>query len=168
VDTKRLWPWAGPVAGIVALLLAFLRCRRRRCCDPAAGAWPVAPTWGSDGKLTNLAGFVAFVDDADPCWRYDAISSALAVLGVDPGGDAPVAPVLVERSPSAGSGEVDVILIREVDGDDAVAAERHRFTFVDEGFVGGTPGAFRLLDGLRQLRCHPGRGQTDWGTDPCL
>lgn len=168
MEIQKLWPWAGPIAGIVALVLAFLRCRRRRCCDPTVGAWPDTPTWAGDGRLTNTADFIAFVDGADPCWRYDAISSALAALAIDPGADTPMEPVLVERNPSAGSGEVDVILVRELDGDDSVAAERYRFTFVDEGFVGGTPGAFRLLEGVRQFRCQPGRGQTDWGTDLCL
>lgn len=168
MQPKTRWTWAGAAAGLAALVLTLLRCRRRPCCDPAVGAWSEPPTWGGDGKMTNVAGFVGFVEGADPCWRYDAISSALAVLGIDPGSDAPVEPVLVERTPSAGSGEVDVILIRELDGDDSVAAERYRFTFVDEGFVGGTSGAFRLIEGLRQFRCHPGRGQTDWGTELCL
>lgn len=168
METRKLWPWAAPIAGSGALVLALLRCRRRRCCDPAAGAWPDAPVWAGDGRMSNVAGFVGFVDGADPCWRYDAVSSALAVLGIDPGTDAPIAPVLLERGPSAGSGEVDVVLVRELDGDDSVAAERYRFTFVDEGYVGGTAGAFRLLEGMRQFRCQPGRGQTDWGTDLCL
>ena len=168
MDTQRWQTAAWPAAGLVALLLAIL-CRRRRAgCDGSVGAWDDTPTWGSDGRMTNVGGFAAFVDDRAPCWRYDALSSALAILGVDPGGDAPDGPVLVERAPSAGSGEVDVTLTYDVDDDDSVAGRRYRFTFVDEAFTGGTSGIWRLLEGLRELRCQPGRGQTDWGTDLCL
>jgi len=56
----------------------------------------------------------------------------------------------------------------EHEGDDSVAATRYRFTFVDEAVVGGTPSVYRLLEGVREFRCQPGRGQTDWGPDLCL
>lgn len=55
-----------------------------------------------------------------------------------------------------------------VEADDSLAASRHRFTFVDEAFVGGSSGTYRLIAGLREFRCQPGRGQTDWGPELCL
>jgi hypothetical protein len=118
--------------------------------------------------MTNVDAFRMFVDDARPCWRHYPPAIALAILGIDPSGDEPLEPVIVQRAPSAGSGEVDVTLVFEHEGDDSVAATRYRFTFVDEAFVGGTAGVFRLLEGMREFRCQPGRGQTDWGPAPCL
>ena len=118
--------------------------------------------------LTNVASFTAFVAAARPCYRHYPEASAQAVLGMDPSGSHPQPSFELEYHPSAGSGETDVIIIRDVVGDDSVAAERIRLTFVDEGYVGGTAGVHRLLYGERQVRCHPGRGHEDWGTTPCL
>jgi hypothetical protein len=174
-DTTRI-PTASAAAGVAgaagltAGILAWL-CRRRRAaggCDPTVGAWPGPPQWSSDGMLTNVAAFVAFVTAEEPCWRGYPIASALAVIGVDPGSAYPEDPVLVESGPSAGSGEVDVRLTYEVTDDDSVAGIRYLLTFVDEAFLGGTAGVYRLVAGLRELRCLPGRGQQDWGTDLCL
>lgn len=162
------WKLAGSATGLAALVAALLRRLRRRCCDASVGAWADDPSWGADGRMTNVAAFVGFVEDRRPCWRHYPVSSALAVVGIDPGSDAPMAPVTVERAPSAGSGEVDVTLVFEHEGDDSVAATRYRFTFVDEGYVGGTSGELRLLEGVREFRCQPGRGHTDWGTELCL
>lgn len=169
MDSRQQLSAAGGVAALLTGLIAILcRWRRRRCCDASVGGWDQTPTWGENGKMTNVGAFASFVDASNPCWRHYAVSSALAVLGIDPGSDAPIEPVGLERHPSAGSGEVDVILTYEIEGDDSVAGTRYRFTFVDEAFTGGTPGVLRLIDGLRQIRCQPGRGQTDWGTDLCL
>lgn len=162
------WKLAGSATGLAALVAAVLRRRCRRCCDASIGAWTDDPSWGADGRMTNVASFVTFVDDRRPCWRHYPVAAALAAVGIDPGGDAPMAPVTAERAPSAGSGEVDVTLVFEHEDDDSVAATRYRFIFVDEAYVGGTPGAFRLLEGLREFRCQPGRGHTDWGTELCL
>lgn len=159
-----MW-WAG---GIAALVLALLRRRRRRCCDPSVGGWTATPAWDGDGRMSNASGFRSFVAQQRPCWRYDAVSGALAILGVDPGGDAPTGPITVERAPSAGSGEIAVTLTYDHGGDDSVAAIRYQFVFVDEAVVGGTPGALLLLEGRREFRCQPGRGHTDWGTHLCL
>jgi hypothetical protein len=156
--------------GVTAGLLAWL-CRRRRAtggCEPTVGAWPGPPQWSADGMLTNAAAFVAFVTAQAPCWRHYPIASALAVIGVDPRSADPEDAVLVESGPSAGSGEVDVRLTYEVHDDDSVAGIRYLLTFADEAFLGGTPGVFRLVAGLREVRCLPGRGQQDWGTDLCL
>jgi hypothetical protein len=168
MDEQRWRTAAWSAAGVIALLLAILCRRRRTGCDGSVGAWDDSPSWGGDGRMTNVDGFTTFVDDRSPCWRYDAISSALAVLGIDPGSDGPAGPVLLERAPSAGSGEVDITLTYEIEDDDSVVGRRYRFTFVDEVFTGGTAGIWRLLEGLREFRCQPGRGQTDWGTDLCL
>lgn len=121
-------------------------------------------------SATGLAGLLAefFVEDRRPCWRHYPVASAFAIIGIDPTGDAPMDTVAVDRAPSAGSGEVDVTLTYDVEGDDSVAAIRYRFTFVDEAFVGGSSGTHRLVHGLREFRCQPGRGQTDWGPELCL
>lgn len=155
--------------GIGAALLALLRwLRRRRCCDPSVGAWDGAPTWSETGQMTDVEAFQSFVDSARPCWRHYPIAAALAVIGFDPRSDHLSPPATVEQGPSAGSGELDVTLVFEHEDDDSVAATRYRFTFVDEGFVGGTADRYRLLAGLREFRCQPGRGQTDWGPELCL
>lgn len=153
------------LAGLVAALLCRLR---RRCCDPAVAAWPDEPAWGDDGLMTNVEAFRSYVESARPCWRHDPIGSSLAILGIDPGADAPIDTVTVDRAPSAGSGEVDVTLTYDLEGDDSVAGKRYRFTLVDEAFVGGSAGTYRLIQGRREFRCHPGRGQTDWGPELCL
>jgi hypothetical protein len=154
--------------GLAGAIVALLRRLWRRCCDPSVGAWTDAPAWGDDGHMTNVEAFQAFVADARPCWRHYPVSASLAIIGIDPAGHGPIDPVTVQRAPSAGSGEVDVTLVFEHEGDDSVAATRYRFTFVDEAFVGGTAGSFRLLQGVREFRCQPGRGQTDWGPALCL
>lgn len=154
--------------GLLGLIAAIFRRWRRACCDPAVGGWTEDPAWSADGLLGNVGAFNDFVAETRPCWRHDAISAALAALGIDPSGDAPMDTVVVSRAPSAGSGEVDVTLVYEVEGDDSVAGIRYRFTFVDEAFVGGTAGVYRLVEGRREFRCQPGRGQTDWGPELCL
>lgn len=154
--------------GLAGIAAALVRRCRRRCCDPSVEAWTDAPTWGADGRMTNVEAFRTFVDDARPCWRHYPPAAALTLVGIDPGGDEPLEPVIVQRAPSAGSGEVDVTLVFEHEGDDSVAATRYLFTFVDEAFIGGTAGLFRLVEGMREFRCQPGRGQTDWGPDLCL
>lgn len=118
--------------------------------------------------MTNVAAFRTLVEDVDPCWRHYPVAAAFALIGIDPGEGGPMEPVTVELAPSAGSGEVDVVLTFEHEADDSVAATRYRCTFVDEAFVGGTAGRFRLVDALREFRCHPGRGHTDWGPSLCL
>jgi hypothetical protein len=138
------------------------------CCTPDVGAWSGQPAWASDGRLTNVASFVAFVVAEDPCWRFYPVTSALALVGTDPASQAPEQTVIVDSAPSAGSGEVDVTLTYEGVKDDSVAAMRYRLTFEDEAFSNGTAGAFKLVAGMREVRCQPGRGQQDWGTDLCL
>ena len=153
--------------GLAGLVVLVRRCRSR-CCASSVGAWTDAPAWAADGRMTNVEAFRTFVDDARPCWRHYPPAAALALVGIDPGGDAPTEPVTVQRAPSAGSGEVDVTLVFEHADDDSVAATRYRFTFVDEAFLGGTAGRFRLLEGMREFRCQPGRGQTEWSPELCL
>lgn len=165
---RRVLAGVMSTTGLVGAILALVRRCRRRCCDPSVGAWTDAPTWGADGHMGNVTTFRTFVDDARPCWRHDPVAASFALLGTDPGSDAPMGPVIVERSPSAGSGEVDVTLVFEHEGDDSVAATRYRATFVDEAFVAGTAGVFRLIEAVREFRCQPGRGQTEWGPDLCL
>lgn len=156
------------VTGLLGALLAWLRRCLRRCCDFSVGPWTDSPAWADDGRMTNVDAFQSFVETTRPCWRHYPSAAALAIVGIDPKGMDPAGPVLVERGPSAGSGEVDVTLTFEHEGDDSVAATRYRFTFVDESFVGGTAGVFRLLEGRREFRCQPGRGHTDWGSELCL
>ena len=165
---KRKLIGVSSATGLAGLVVAFLRRCLRRCCDASIGAWTDVPARGSDGSMTNVDAFRTFVEDQRPCWRHYPLAAAFAILGIDPSGDAPIEPTIVERAPSAGSGEVDVTLVFEHEGDDSTAATRYRFTFVDEAFVGGTAGVFRLLEGMREFRCHPGRGQTDWGPELCL
>lgn len=166
MDRKSAGMWSA--AGLLGAVLAALRRYRRRCCDPSVGAWTGAASWGTDGRMTNVGTFQTFVEDARPCWRHYPVAAALALIGIDPGGDPTIEPVIVQLAPSAGSGEVDVVLTFEHEADDSVAATRYRCTFVDEAFVGGTAGSFRLVDALREFRCHPGRGHSDWGPSLCL
>lgn len=156
------------LAGLAGFVAALVRRCRRRGCDPSVRAWTVAPSWGPDGRMTNVDSFRTFVEEKRPCWRHYPPAAALAIVGIDPRGDEPLEPVIVQRAPSVGSGEVDITLVFEHEGDDSVAATRYRFTFVDEAFLGGPPAVFRLLEGVREFRCQPGRGQTDWGPARCL
>lgn len=165
---KRPWSALLAATGIAALVAAWRRSRGGAGCDPDVGAWTGTPTWADDGHMANVAAFVDFVRDAAPCWRHYPPAAALALIGFDPRADSPMEPVIVDRAPSAGSGEVDLTLTFEHAADDSVAATRYRFTFVDEGYLGGTSGVFRLLSGVREFRCQPGRGQTDWGPELCL
>lgn len=105
--------------------------------------------------MTNVEAFRTFVDDARPCWRHYAPAAALTLVGIDPRGDEPFEPVLVQRAPSAGSGEVDVTLVFEHEGDDSVAATNYRFTFVDEAFVGGTAGCSGCSRGCASSAASP-------------
>jgi hypothetical protein len=141
-----------------------------RCAADVAG-WPGPVQWARTGQMRNVQAFVDFTDDRDPCWRHYPVASALAVLGEDPGGTSPLQ-LWIDTGAGGGSGEVSV-RIRPLpagdDGaDDSVAAIRYSFTFADEAVLGGTPKQYRLLAGLREVRCHPGRGHTRWGTQPCL
>lgn len=154
------------LAGIGGLLTGIWRLWAR-CCDPDVGAWDASPAWASSGHMTNVAALNAFVEDHGPCWQHHPVSAALAILGVDPTSDAPTTPAQVERAPGAGSGEVDVRVVYE-EADDSMAATRSRFTFVDEGYTGGEAGVLRLIEGMREFRCQPGRGHEDWGTTPCV
>ncbi len=121
--------------------------------------------------MRNVQAFVDFVDDRDPCWRHYPIASALAVLGEDPGGASPLR-LRIDVGLGGGSGEVSVrispLWSGEDGADDSVAAVRYTFTLADEAVLGGTPDQYRLLAGLREVRCQPGRGHTRWGTRPCL
>ena len=166
--TKRSLIGALSATGLAGLLAGFFAWLRRRCCDATVGAWDEDPNWGDDGSMTNVADFRSFVEDRRPCWRHYPVASAFAIIGIDPTDDAPMDTVAVDRAPSAGSGEVDVTLTYDVEGDDSVAAIRYRFTFVDVAFVGGSSGTYRLVHGLREFRCQSGRGQTDWGPELCL
>lgn len=161
---RRTLTLAG-LGGVLAGLWGYWRFWWR-CCDPDVGAWGASPAWSSTGHMTNVTALNDFVEDHDPCWRHYPIDAAFAILGVDPTGDAPTTPARVERAPGAGSGEVDVSLVYE-EADDSVAATRYRFTFLDEGATGGSDGVFRLAQGMREFRCHPGRGHEDWGPTPC-
>ena len=165
---RRLAALILAATGIAAVMAALRRRKADACCDASVGAWSGLPAWADDGHMTNVGAFVTFVDDVKPCWRHYPPAAALAIVGFDPRGDDPMEPVVIDRAPSAGSGEVDLTLTFEHVGDDSVAATRYRFTFVDEAFVDGTPGVFRLLTGVREFRCHQGRGQTDWGPQLCL
>ncbi|MCC5947896.1 MAG: hypothetical protein JJT89_05520 [Nitriliruptoraceae bacterium] len=158
----------GGIGGLIAALLAFWRRRRRTCCDPEAGAWSGPPDFSDTGQMTNVDAFAAYVTEHDPCWRTQPIASALAVIGIDPTSADAQDPFTVQQGPSAGSGEVDVVLTFEVTDDDSVAGIRYQLTFVDGDFLDPTEPGFRLVAGLRQLRCQPGRGQQDWGTALCL
>jgi len=62
---------------------------------------------------------------------------------------------------------VSFTLTYEVEKDDPVRGVRYLLTFEDEAFTGGTPGSFRLITGVRELRCQPGRGQPDWAPALC-
>lgn len=141
---------------------------RRRCCVSGNVQWPDTPVWAADGALANVASFNSFVDTERPCYRHYPEAAAQIVLGMDPSGSRPQEAFVLAYHPGAGSGETDVVIILEIDGDDSVAAERYVLTFVDEIVVGGTPGVHRLVYGTRQFRCHPGRGQQNWATTPCL
>lgn len=160
--------------GGVAALLALWRKRRRkrrrrsRCCESGTVAWPAMPSWNADGSMSNVDDYNDFVASERPCYRHYPEAAAQAILGMDPTGASPQSQFLLRYGPSAGSGETDVIITVETLGDDSVEATRYRFTFADEAVLGGTPGVHRLLVGLREVRCHEGRGHTDWGTDLCL
>lgn len=168
VTMKRKLASVLSATGLAGIVAALVRRCCRRGCDPSVGAWTEAPSWAADGRMTNVDVFRTFVNDTRPCWRHYPPAAALAIVGIDPRSDEPLEPVIVQRAPSAGSGEVDITLVFEHEGDDSVAATRYRFTFVDEAFLGGTAGVFRLLEGMREFRCQPGRGHTDWGPDLCL
>lgn len=156
----------GSVLGLGGLLAWLLR-RRCRCCDGGRLRWPGTPTWSSAGLMTNVAAVNAFVAAERPCWRHYPESAAQVVLGMDVSGQEPTPAFTLEYHPSAGSGETDVIVTRDVVGDDSVAAERFVVTFGDEAIIGGDVGGHRLLSASRTFRCHPGRGHEDWGTTPC-
>lgn len=159
----RLLSLAG-LSGLLAWLLRWWR----RCCDPSVGAWTGAPTWDGGGRMTNTGDVRAFVDARRPCWRHHPTAMALAVIGLDPQDSGLVETVELQRAAGGGSGEVAVTATREHEGDDSVAATRYRFVFVDAGFTGGTPGIFLLVDGIREFRCQPSRGHTDWSPELCV
>lgn len=165
---KRLLALILSATGIAAAVAALRRRKAQPCCDPAVGEWSGHPSWADDGTMANVDTLVAFVDATKPCWRHYPPAMALAIIGFDPRAQDPMEPVVVDRAPSAGSGEIDLTLTFEHVGDDSVAATRYRFTFVDEAVVDGSPGVFRLLAAVREFRCHQGRGQTDWGPQLCL
>jgi hypothetical protein len=63
----------------------------------------------------------------------------------------------------ASKSEARIILITQVGlADDSVRGMRHRLEFE------GQSGAWALVWVGRQVRCWPGRGHEEWGTDPCL
>ncbi|HSJ44806.1 MAG TPA: hypothetical protein VK923_09015 [Euzebyales bacterium] len=163
------------VAGGVAGMLALLRRRRRKRkrtqdhgCASGALMWPDAPAWDADGVMTNVDDFNAFVSAERPCYRHYPESAAQAVLGMDPTGASPQPPFVLRYGPAAGSGETDVVITVESIGDDSVEATRYHLTFADEMVLDGTPGVHRLVAGLREFRCHEGRGHTEWGPSLCL
>lgn len=164
---KRWWKRLLAASGLAGLLAALCK-RKGRCCRSGTVRWLNSPDWATDGSLANIASFNTHLANARPCYRHYPESAAQAILGMDPAGGSPQAPFTLAYGPSAGSGETDVTITFESLEDDSVAATRYRFTFVDEGFVGGTAGEHRLLHGLREFRCQPGRGHTDWGTDLCV
>ena len=141
---------------------------RRRCCTAGRLDWPDSPAWSTDGVMTNVGSFTAFVDANRPCYRHYPEASAQAVLGMDPSGSHPQPAFELAYHPGAGSGETDVVVTRDVEGDDSVAGERVTLTFLDEAVTGGTAGVHRLVFGQREVRCHAGRGHEDWSTTPCL
>lgn len=157
------------VGGLIGLggLLAWLLRRRCRCCDGGRVRWPGTPAWSPSGSMTNVGDVNSFIAAERPCWRYYPESAGQVVLGMDVSGQEPTPAFTLEYHPSAGSGETDVIVTRDVVGDDAVAAERFVLTFGDEAIIGGDVGGHRLLSASRSFRCHPGRGHEDWGTTPC-
>ncbi len=155
------------VTGLAGLLAALCK-PKKRCCRSGTLAWPQSPDWTPGGSLANVASFNAHLTTARPCYRHYPESAAQAILGMDPAGASPQEPFTLAYGPSAGSGETDVTITFESLEDDSVAAIRYLFTFVDEGYVGGTAGVQRLLHGRREFRCQPGRGHTDWGTDLCV
>lgn len=163
---------AGGLAGLLALLRRRRRRKRRRgrdrCCAPGTLTWPDAPAWDADGAMTNVDDFNAFVEAERPCYRHYPEAAAQAVLGMDPTGASPQSQFLLRYGPSAGSGETDVVITVESIGDDSVEATRYLLTFADEMVLGGTPGVHRLVAGLREFRCHEGRGHTEWGPSLCL
>ncbi|MFV0252658.1 MAG: hypothetical protein ACK5H2_04910 [Beutenbergiaceae bacterium] len=156
-------------AGVGAALFAWI-CRRRRkpCCTGGSVLWAGEPQWSADGMMTNVSEANTFLDAETPCYQHYPESVAQALLGMDPVGSAPQPEFRLEYGPSAGSGEVDVRITIEHDDDDSVAATRYLLTFVDGAVTGGASGVFRLVAGLREFRCQPGRGHADWDTTPCL
>lgn len=165
--TSRSVARVGGLLGIGGLVAWWLR-RRCGCCAVGPTSWDAAPTWSTDGTMTNVGAFNAFVAAHEPCWRHYPATAAQVVVGIDVGGGEPTAAITLDQGPGAGSGETDVTIVRDVEGDDSVAAERFMLTFGDEATIGGTTGGHRLLFATRSFRCHPGRGHEDWGTTPCL
>lgn len=162
---------AGGLAGLLALLRRRRRGRRPtrdRCCASGTLTWLDAPAWDADGAMINVDDFNAFSAAERPCYRHYPATAAQAVLGMDPTGASPQSQFLLRYGPGAGSGETDVVITVESLGDDSVEATRYRLTFGDEMVLGGTPGVHRLLAGLREFRCHEGRGHTEWGPSLCL
>ncbi len=162
-------PSIGPESSVVAVPTAYRRGMTR--CDPDVGGWHGTPRFSEGGWMTNVDRFVAFVEDVDPCWRYVPVACALAVLGIDAWavGAPGTGGLRIDLADGAGSAEVSVRVTPHQHGqDDSVAAVRYTFVLVDEGASGGKPRRFRLLSGLREVRCQPGRGHRRWAARPCV
>ena len=60
-------------------------------------------------------------------------------------------------------GEATVLVTATGLGDDSIDGERHRLAYEQ-----GEDGTWFIEDAGVQVRCHAGRGHTDWSAEPCL
>ena len=134
-----------------------------------AGLRMVAPGGSASGPVPEAddveeeSAFGPFAPAPDLAADYNAASSPeVAARAFAERYDGEAEDVTVEV---LSEGDTEAVALVTAAGlfDDSVRDERLRLLYARDGF-----GTWELAEAGRQVRCWPGRGHEDWGTEPCL
>ena len=121
--------------------------------------WSGPPDPGAGG-VAGTDGFAAYQESVDEHWERSAAMAAAEYLRLDERTSGRT--TIAARATAEGRGPTTVVVTLDGLLDDSVEAERWTLGF-DE-----TDGVYRLTAALRELRCRPERGRSDFAPEPCL
>jgi hypothetical protein len=118
------------------------------------------PPAAQPGGAVSTDGFAAFQREVDEDWERSPAMAASMFLRLD---ERRAARTTIDaKAGPEGGGDQTVVVTLDGLADDSVRTERWTL-----GFEESEDGSYALTGALRELRCHEGRGHTDFAGEAC-